>query len=186
MSNKRLKKLLLSMVLVFTTATLSGCSNKTGDNQQPSETEIKEKTSYELELETLQDFQVVDKTYDNKDLEKYNKMQGYLYRVDVMGKGGLIRETIQLFPPTEEEIAREEAIDNDKITFLNNVIVPCYFTYSDYSSKWLKIYPTTMGETNTMYYQAVDEQYKFTSDEELTKLFGIEETDVNRQFELNK
>lgn len=176
---KKAVKIMLSGAFILSPLALTGCSKQENSQTGGEPTteveptpegkpEVKELTPLEKEISEIEDFQVVNKVYDNKDLEPFNKMQGYYYNVSRNGKDA--RQIIEYIAPDEQGLAKLEQFGED-YELINMVIVPCYFAYSEYSEEWLKLYPTYMNETNSLYYVFVDESYKYISDEELNKTF---------------
>lgn len=183
-AKKVVKFMLAGSMMVTSAFALTGCSNKDTDKKEnaPVEEVVSEqpveKTPYELELESLQDFQVTDKTYPNEDLERYNKIQGYVYQVT----GGLdSHEELDWVPPTNTAYFEQFA---GKYELQRYVILPCYFVRYRNPDEWLKMCPLHLGDTDPKNYFAVEEEYKFISDEELDKIFSSEVDYESRQFTL--
>ncbi|MEG0276461.1 MAG: hypothetical protein RR630_05480 [Coprobacillus sp.] len=176
---KNTLKIILSSAIFLSPFALTGCSKQ--EKEQPSgktntevEPKTKELTVLEKEIKELKDFQVVDKVYDNKDLEPFNKMQGYLYSInETPGRDNV--EVIELLPPTKEGLKVLEK-SGENYRFINNVIIPCYFEYTD-ENTWVKRYPSNMNQTIKTYWFRADSKYLYSSDEELNKFFGTKGDD---------
>lgn len=109
--------------------------------------------------------------YDNKDLEPFNKMQGYLYSIKEANVGEDL-ELIELIPPTKDGLAELEK-DGEDYHFISNVIIPCYFVNVSYNDMgWTKYYPIQMNEKDKSKYFAADPEYLYATDEELNDVFG--------------
>lgn len=176
-------KILLATTLSLTMG-LTGCNSNS--NEKNGTTEVKTErdfTPLEKEISELEDFQIIEKTYDNKDLEPFNKMQGYLYSIkEVNGKDSI--ENISLIPPTEKGKEYLEK-DGDYYEIIDNVIIPCYIYYTS-DGEWVKRYPTRMGETQLGRYVAAPEEYLYTSQDELNQMFGSQKEEFGNQFQLTK
>ena len=187
----KLVKTALSTGLVFGSIFgLTGCSgnnDKPAEIQTPTEDVLEpvapEKTPEELEIEQLQDWQEVDRDYDNSILERYNKIMGYVYSVT---RGADQHESITLVSPDDQEGMAKLQSDGEKYVLIRRQILPCRFVYSAISKQWLKTYPDqpegTIGES---LYKAVDDKYIYISDEELDEIFGKEEGKI-QHFDLEK
>lgn len=188
---KKVVKMMLSGFFVITSAmTMTGCSNektsqKEDNNVVTSEEPVeKELTPLEKEISELKDFQEVDKTYDNKDLEPFNKMQGYLYSIKEANVNEDL-ELIELIPPTKDGLAELDK-DGEEYKFIGNVIVPCYFIYIEAYEEWAKYYPRLMNDTDFSGYARVDDEYIYATPEELEKTFSISERSQAVQYKLTK
>ena len=184
----KLVKTAISSVLVFGSIFgLTGCS---GNNDKPEEIQtptedvlepvVPEKTPEELEIEQLQDFQVVDKDYNNEILESYNKIMGYEYTVT---RGADQHTEIWVISPDDQEGMARLQKDGDNYRLSRRLILPCCFINSEYVGRWLKKCPIEDGNKDKDYYMAVDDKYKYISDEDLDIIFEGEETETNLTFD---
>lgn len=155
MNNKRLRKLLLSMVVVFTAITLSGCKAQNQKNANHQETSKSAKYLEELntfvtnkgydfgEIQQLKDFQIVDKEYDNEVLERFNKIQGYIYHYTSHDKyfvEGWVTNGPFYFTSIEKnddyingmrKYSPDSTDSYDEYGFSGYIILPCYYVPSD-------------------------------------------------------
>ena len=156
---------ILLVIFLSLTMGLTGCSSNS--NEKNGTTEVKTErdfTPLEKEISKLKDFQKTDKVYDNKDLELFNKIQGYLYSVNEQyGRDSV--EIIELIPPTKEGLAELEKY-GENYKFISNVIIPCCFQYTD-EREWVKRYPTHMNEEIKTYWHRADPKYLYATQEEL-------------------
>lgn len=183
---KTIRKVLLVIILSLTIG-LTGCSSKennksNGQNEAKKIEPEKELTPLEKEISELQEFQTTDKIYDNKDLEPFNLMQGYLYRVV---KGKVDVEIVELTGPDDKESLEKLETDGYEYIFVDNVIIPIYFAYDENECKWYKLYYVHMNSKDSEYPVRMDDKYRYISDEELTELFGTEDPFIHKQFNLN-
>lgn len=159
-----ISKILLATTLSLTMG-LTGCNSNS--NEKHGTTEVKTErdfTPLEKEISKLKDFQKTDKVYDNKDLEPFNKIQGYLYSVNEQyGRDSV--EIIELIPPTKEGLAELEKY-GENYKFISNVIIPCCFQYTD-EREWVKRYPFQMNEEIKTYWNRADPKYLYATQEEL-------------------
>lgn len=172
----KLVKTAISAGLVFGSIFgLTGCSgnnDKPAEIQTPTEDVLEpvapEKTPEELEIEQLQDFQEVDRDYNNEILESYNKMMGYKYNI-IHGAD----QHVEIWPitPDDQEGMAKLQEKGDRYEFSGRIILPCYFVYSKISNEWLKVYGTYSDQERTTY-KAVDNKYKYISDDDLDKILG--------------
>lgn len=178
-----MRKVLLIVTLSLTMG-LTGCSSKENNkpNDENGSTKVdskKELTPLEKEISELVDWQVTDKVYENKDLEPFNKMQGYLYSVnEASGKGAV--EVIELTPPTAEGLAELEKYGQE-YNFIDNVIIPCYFELTS-EKMWVKRYPVHMNEDIKTYWFRADPEYLYATQEELNDVFSSNEEVTVHQF----
>lgn len=172
-------KILLATTLSLTMV-LTGCnSNSNGGNGTTEVKTERELTPLEKEISELKDFQKTDKVYNNKDLEPFNKMQGYLYSVnEKYGRDSV--EIIKLIPPTKEGIAELEK-DGENYKFISNVIIPCSFYFTD-GGNWVKCYPAHMNEEIKAYWFRADMEYLYITQEELNDVFGSNMEGTDHQF----
>lgn len=182
---KTIRKVLLVATLSLTMG-ITGCSSKENNNPNDGDgtTEVEPKrelTSLEKEISELQEFQTTDKIYDNKDLEPFNLMQGYLYR-KIKGKDET--EVVELTGPDNEEALQELQSNGYTYVFIDNVIIPIYFSYDENEGKWYKMYYKHMNSKDITYPIRMDDKYRYISDEELTELFGTDDPFIEKQFNL--
>lgn len=182
-----IRKVILASILTFTMG-LSACTVKESENSnnEKETTEVepkKELTPLEKEISELKDFQKTDKIYDNKDLEPYNLIQGYLYRVV---KGRDESEVVELTGPDDKEAMQQLQTDGYQYIFEDTVVMPTYFSYDENDEKWYKLYHNHLNMKETTAPIRMDDKYRYTSDEELTELFGIDDSFVKKQFTLKK
>ena len=172
-------KILLATTLSLTMG-LTGCNSNSNEKNGTTEVKTeKEFTPLEKEISELKDFQKTDKVYDNKDLELFNKIQGYLYSVNEQyGRDSV--EIIELIPPTEEGLAELEK-DGEDYHFISNVIIPCSFYFTD-EGNWVKCYPAHMNEEIKAYWFRADMEYLYTTQEELNNVFGSNMEETDHQF----
>lgn len=182
-----IRKVILISTLTFTMG-LTACTVKESENSdnEKETTEVepkKELTPLEKEISELKEFQTTDKIYDNKDLEPYNLIQGYLYRVV---KGRDESEVVELTGPEGKEAMQQLQTYGYQYIFKNYVIIPIYFSYDENEKKWYKMYYEHMNMKDSEYPVRMDDKYRYISDEELTALFGIDEPYIDKQFTLTK
>lgn len=188
-SLSNIKKVLLAIFLSLTMG-LTACTVKENENSNngngATEEEVepkKELTPLEKEISELEEFQITDKIYDNEDLEPYNLIQGYLYRI---GKGRDETEIVELTGPDDKEAMQQLQSDGYQYTFLNTVVMPTYFAYDENEQKWYKLYDKHINMKGKMFPVEIDDKYRYASDEELTELFGIDDPFIKKQFVLKK
>lgn len=182
-----IRKVILASILTFTMG-LTACTVKESENSnnEKETTEVepkKELTPLEKEISELKDFQKTDKIYDNEDLEPYNLIQGYLYRI---AKGRDETEIVELTGPDDKEAMQQLESDGYQYTFLNTVVMPTYFAYDENEQKWYKLYDKHINMKDKVLPVRMDDKYRYTSDEELTELFGIDDPFIEKQFTLKK
>lgn len=179
-----ISKILLATTLSLTMG-LTGCNSNS--NEKNGTTEVKTErdfTPLEKEISKLKDFQKTDKVYDNKDLEPFNKMQGYLYSIKEANVGEDL-ELIELIPPTKEGLAELEK-DGEDYHFISNVIIPCCFIYIEAYEEWAKYYPRLMNDTDFSGYARVNDDYIYATREELEEAFSVNERSQFVQYKLSK
>lgn len=134
------------MILAFTTVALGGCKT-----QNLKEAKYLEELNafvtnkgYELsEIQQLKDFQIVDKEYDNEVLERFNKIQGYIYHYTYHDKyfvEGWVASEPFYFTSIEKnddyikgvKKNSPDSIDSYKeYGFSGYIILPCYYVLND-------------------------------------------------------
>lgn len=190
-TKKKLTKIALSLMLLA--PALSGCDNGL-DNNQPEKEEVSdvlyhveedEKTPLQKKMDSYKDYQEIDpnEEVDHKYLEQVkNQMvvtQVHIYtRFDDYG--------IQNYAGTYEYVKKWWSETNETVDYVKTLIVPTYFAYNQYYDYWIKLYDTGMGVDGKKIFEPCDDEFMYTSHEELDRIFGDEKEEYGKQFRLNK
>lgn len=190
-TKKKLTKIALSLMLLA--PALSGCDNGL-DNNQPEKEEVSdvlyhveedEKTPLQKKMDSYKDYQEIDpnEEVDHKYLEQV-KNQMVVTRVHIYTR--FDDYGIRNYAGTYEDVKNRWSETNNTVDYVKTLIVPTYFRYVENLNDWVKIYDAGAVVDGEAIYSSCDNEFRYTSNEELDRIFGDEKEEYGKQFRLNK